>query len=197
MANPVIRGFRNLMRFSGRDSRGQFWPYVGVVFALTFVLNGAGMAWMMSDLFADVAAYAETNPDTTVVTSTPGSYSIQYEGDAPAGMPMPDMRIFSGVMAVTVLIAVSLLAAAVSRRLHDRNIPAWWGLAPLPFLAFGLFGMNQLFGAVMEGNEPDFSLFGLIFMNNVLYMAVLVTLVIIMAQQGTVGPNRYGEEGQA
>lgn len=195
MANPVIRGFRNLTRFSGRDSRGQFWPYAGVVFALTFVLNGAGMAWMMSDFFADIGTYAETHPDATVI-STPGSYTIQYEGDAPADMPMPDMSIFSGVMAVTILIAVGLFAAAVSRRLHDRNIAAWWGLAPLPFLAFGLFGMNQLFGVVMKGTEPDFSLFGLIFLNNVLYMAVLVTLITMLCLRGTSGPNRRGEEGQ-
>ena len=41
MANPIVRGFRNIARFSGRDSRGEFWPYAAVVFALVFIMLAA------------------------------------------------------------------------------------------------------------------------------------------------------------
>jgi uncharacterized membrane protein YhaH (DUF805 family) len=129
MANPVLRGFRNITRFSGRDRRGQFWPYVAVIIALMMVVNGATMSWMMSNMFADVQHAAATDPQVTTVHASPDSYTIQVEGD-PADVPVPDFRIFFGGLAAGLLLAVGLMAAAVSRRLHDRDKSALWGSPP-------------------------------------------------------------------
>jgi uncharacterized membrane protein YhaH (DUF805 family) len=34
MQNSIVRGFKSILRFSGRDTRSQFWPYAGAAFAV-------------------------------------------------------------------------------------------------------------------------------------------------------------------
>jgi uncharacterized membrane protein YhaH (DUF805 family) len=192
MANPIIRGFGQLARFSGRDLRGQFWPYAAAVLAIVFVLSGAAMAWVMADIFAEMQAFAMAHPEAATVTSGPGQYSIQIDAGQ-TGAPMPDPVPFFGTLAVTVLLAVGLLAAAVSRRLHDSGRSAYWGLLPLPFLLFGLGAFPMMMADFTRSPEPDMGLFFALFLNNIIYMAALATLVVLLAQRGTAGPNKYGE----
>lgn len=195
MANPVIRGFRSLARFSGRDTRGQFWPYAGVVFALFMVASMASMGWMMSDIFADMQAFASEHPEAATVTAGPGSYSISIDPGHPEA-PIPDFgRIFTG-MQIGIVAAVTLFAAAVSRRLHDRNQSALWGLMPLPFLLFASVAFPTVMADLMESENPDLSLFFAIFANNLLYLVALGSLIIMLALPGTQGPNRFGPEAQ-
>lgn len=196
MANPIIRGFSKLTQFSGRDTRGEFWPYVGAVIALTFVLNALLMGWVMNQIFADLQAYAAAHPESVTTTVSPGSYSVSVNEGA-TGAPVPDFTPFFGGMIVFVVLNIGLLAAAVSRRLHDRNKSALWGLMPVPFLLFGMIGMLLLMGPMMNGGTPDFSLFGLLFLNNLVYIVALVTLIVMLAQQGTQGPNRFGADRTA
>lgn len=193
MANPIIRGFSKLTQFAGRDTRGEFWPYAGVVIALSFILNAMLMSWIMNQVFADFQTYAAAHPESVTTTVSPGSYSVSVNGAA-AGAPMPDFTPFFGGMIVFILLNVGLLAAAVSRRLHDCNKSALWGPAPVPFLLFGVIGMRLLMGPMTTGGTPDFSLFGLLFINNVIYMVALVTLIVMLAQRSTPGPNRFGAD---
>jgi uncharacterized membrane protein YhaH (DUF805 family) len=194
MANPIIRGFRGVTRFSGRDTRGQFWPYAGVVFALLFAGWAVFLGLQMAALFQDMSAFAAAHPEAATVHSSPGQYSIQIDGDHPEA-PMPDLSLMFVAMWTLVGLAVALLAAAVSRRLHDRNIRAWWGLLPVPFLAAGVILFPMLIKPVMEGGpEPDVGLLSLLFLNNIVYMIALVTLIAMLAKRGTVGPNRFGAE---
>lgn len=195
MANPVTRGFRNLTRFSGRDTRGQFWPYAGVVFALTMVVMMASMAWMMSDVFADMQAFAMEHPEAATVTAGPGSYSISVEAGHPEA-PLPDFTRFFLGMKIGILAAVALFGAAVSRRLHDRNKSALWGLMPVPFLVFASFAFPIMMADFMKTETPDLRLFFAIFANNMLYLIALASLIIMLILPGTPGPNRFGEEGQ-
>lgn len=193
MANPIIRGFRNVTRFSGRDKRGQFWPYAGVVFAVSFFAFGVCMALVMNAIFADMSAFAVAHPESATVQSSPGHYSIQIDGQHPEA-PVPDFTLFFVGLWAMVGTVVVLLAAAVSRRLHDRNMRAYWGLLPVPFLAVASTGFPLLMHQAMQGEEPDMGLFLLLFLNNMVYLVALVTLIIMLAMRGTVGPNRFGPE---
>lgn len=194
MANPIIRGFSNLTRFSGRDRRRQFWPYAGVVAALVYLLAGGLMVAAMAPMMAEMSEYAAANPEHATVVSGPGTYSVSIDADAPGAPGMPDMTIAFGGLGLAMLAAVVLLAAAVSRRLHDTGRTALWGLAPLPFLTFSMVMMPTLMRNFMGDSDPNFGLFGLLFLSNVLYMAALVGLVALLCLGTRPGANRYGEE---
>lgn len=193
MANPIARGFRNLARFSGRDTRGQFWPYAGVVFALVFLACGGVMAFVMNDLFAEMQQFAAEHPEAATIQSSPGSYSISVDASHPEA-PMPDLGAFFATLAGMVLTMVGLLAAAVSRRLHDSGRRAFWGLMPLPFLLFGLTGFPIMMTQAMASEAPNLGLFFLLFFNNLFYMVALVSLIVLLTLRGTIGPNRFGPE---
>jgi uncharacterized membrane protein YhaH (DUF805 family) len=193
MANPIIRGFRGIARFSGRDTRGQFWPYAGVVFALVFLGFGMVMSLVMNEIFAEMQQFAAEHPEAATIQSSPGSYSISIDASHPAA-PMPDLGLFFGVMAAMVLTAISLLAAAVSRRLHDSGRRAFWGLMPLPFLLGGLTIFPLMISQFAATDAPNFGLFFLLFFNNLLYLVALASLIVLLALRGTRGPNRFGPE---
>ncbi|MDO9077341.1 MAG: DUF805 domain-containing protein [Brevundimonas sp.] len=193
MANPIIRGFRGIARFSGRDTRGQFWPYAGVVFALIFLGFGIVMSLVMNSMFAEMQAFAVAHPEAATVQSSPGSYSIAIDASHPEA-PMPDLGPFFAVMAAMALTAISLLAAAVSRRLHDSGRRAFWGLMPVPFLLLGVTAFPMIISQFMASDTPNLGLFFLLFFNNLLYLIALASLVILLALRGTRGPNRFGPE---
>lgn len=197
MANPIIRGFTKLTQFSGRDTRGEFWPYVGVVIALMMILGGMVGGLVMSRVLADLQPYA-TDSQVHIAPAVPVSPSdpIRLEVREPspeAPMPMPDFTPFFIMQAVLVILNVALLAAAVSRRLHDTNRSAYWGLMPVPFVVGGILGMLYLMAPVMTGGAPNFGLFGLLFLNNIIYLVTLVTLIVMLAQPSKPGANRHGE----
>lgn len=193
MANPIIRGFRGIARFSGRDTRGQFWPYAGVVFAVVFLGFGMVISLIMSGMFAEMQQFAVEHPEAATIQSSPGSYSIAMDSSHPAA-PIPDFGPFFAVMAAMVLTAISLLAAAVSRRLHDSGRRAFWGLMPVPFLLGGLTIFPVLMSQFASTDTPSLGLFFLLFFNNLVYLVALVSLIILLALRGTRGPNRFGSE---
>jgi uncharacterized membrane protein YhaH (DUF805 family) len=190
--DSIRHGFTSLTRFSGRDPAGRFWPYVGAVIALFFAAAAATMGPIMSGTFARMQTFAAEHPDQATVTEGPGSYSIQIHGNHPE--LMPDMTPFFTVMQVGCALAVLLLAAAVTRRLHDRGRRGWWGLPPVVFLVGGLTLFPRLFGSVLHGDMTPgaMKLFGLLFANNVLYLASLVLLIVLLAGASQPGENRFG-----
>lgn len=193
MANPIIRGFANLARFSGRDRRGEFWPYAGVVFVVMFVAMGAAAFWAVSPMITEAAQFAAEHPDSATVQVSPGAYSVQIDAGAPDA-PMPDFTRMFGAMGACLAILVVLLAAAVTRRLHDRGLGGYWGLAPVLFLAVAFVGFPMMISNMMATDTPDMGLFLLLFLNNLLYMIALAGLILVLALPGTRGPNRYGPE---
>jgi len=108
---------------------------------------------------------------------------------------------FWGTMVVGVVAMACLLAAAVSRRLHDRGLSGRWALIPLGLLMTMMSGFGLLFLSVWEKAPTNdystdisfvFGLFG-IMVGNLFYMASLVTLVIFLCLPGHTVANRYGE----
>lgn len=191
MANSILRGFRSLHVFSGRDTQAQFWPYAVVVFVAVFVLAGIGMAFAMQGMFAEMQQFAVEHPEAVTVERSATSYSMSIDANHPEA-PQPDLSGVFVMMGGVVTLVVVLLAAAVSRRLHDCNRPAWLGLAPVIFLTSGLVLFPRMMDEMMASPEPNMGLFGLLFLNNILYLVTLGVLILQCALRGTAGPNRYG-----
>ncbi|HWW25157.1 MAG TPA: DUF805 domain-containing protein [Caulobacter sp.] len=190
--DAVRNGFTGLLRFSGRDPARRFWPYAGVVVALLFVAAGVTMSATMSTAFGSMQRFAAEHPDQATVTQGLGSYSIEIHGNHP-GL-FPDMTPFFTVMQVGCTLAVLLLAAAVTRRLHDRGRRGWWGLPPLPFLIVGMTVFPRLFQRTLTGEmTPDtIKLFAVLFTNNMLYLASLGLLIFLLVGASQPGENRFG-----
>jgi uncharacterized membrane protein YhaH (DUF805 family) len=93
------------------------------------------------------------------------------------------------------LAIVSLLAAAVVRRLHDLGRSGLWGLLPLPFLAGSLAATPFLFDLFSSERGPRGAEL-LIFLPGSVLWIVVIALVVLLAKPGEEGPNRYGAAPQ-
>ena len=122
MSNFITHNITRLATFSGRDTRAQFWPYAGVVFAVMMVIYSVAFATRMGPLIAKTHAYTLNHPEQATVTTGPGHYSVSIEGEAPElTRAFEDMaQTVLGASGVMVVVLVALYAAAVVRRLHDR-----------------------------------------------------------------------------
>jgi uncharacterized membrane protein YhaH (DUF805 family) len=190
MMESIRYNLRSLARFSGRDPRRRFWPYAGAVFLLSWISIWLVMAPRIFGTFARIQQFAREHPEETTVISGPGHVSVSIEGAHPELMPnvLGMMQGVAAVSAVTVL----LLAAAVTRRLHDRGRTGAWGLVPVVLLATGFYGMSEMFAGFGTGTPPDPRLFFAMFVNNMAYLASLIFLVVQLASAGGEGPNRFG-----
>jgi len=191
MLTAIGHNLTRVARFSGRDSRVQFWPYAVALFGLA--VAGMTMVFLpvMRDSMMRMQRFAAEHPGQAHIEQGPGHYSITIEGYHPE--LMPDLSGASYAFAVVVALFVLLVAASVARRLHDRDKSGLWGLLPLPFLAAS-FALFPVLSRSFSASEPDFGLFGLLFLNNLLYLAVLGYLILLLIGQGTPGPNRFGPE---
>ena len=131
------------------------------------------------------------NPESATIASGPGQYSVQFDGNPPPEIEGIFQHLLL-VMSVLVLAAIILLAAAVVRRLHDRNRNGIWGFLPVPFPAFGLVGMAFFHSSMNDVSEPPMGLFVAIFVNNIIYLACLVTLIVMLASRSDPDENRFG-----
>lgn len=190
MFASIRHGFANLARFSGRDSRERFWPYalvlVGAAFVAMFLSFGVGFAGS----FQKTIAYAEAHPDKATVTRSGGSVSVTIHEPSPE--LMPDMApMFLGLRVIVPIIGL-LLAAAVTRRLHDTGRSGLWGLPPVVFLGIALALFPSMFQRLMAGDESAIGLFLPLFANNMAYLASLGLLVFLLCREGKPDANRYG-----
>ncbi|MBO9708810.1 MAG: DUF805 domain-containing protein [Caulobacter sp.] len=188
----VRNGFSGLARFSGRDSARRFWPYAGVVVALLFLAAGATMSITMNTMFSRMQTFAIEHPDQATVTQGPDGTSIEIQGNHPE--LTPDMTPFFTVMQAGSAAVVILLAAAVTRRLHDRGRHGWWGLPPAILLAAGMVLFPRVFQSTIEGGmtADNMKMLGLLVVNNLLYLGSLALLIILLAGAGQPESNRYG-----
>lgn len=184
--------FKRLFDFTGRENRASFWPYAALIFSLSVIGMLAVMIPMMATTMSKMQQIAADHPEDVTVTSGPGQYSMSVNGNHPELTPDFTMMI-SGV-GVVCLIAVLLYAAAVVRRLHDRGMTGWWGIMPIPFLLYSFIQMPRFFGSAAIGQQPDLAVFFSIFLSNMLYLAALVTLIVLLAGGSTAGTGPYDAE---
>ena len=182
----IGRGFAGLLRFDGRDGRASFWPYAVFVVFLDQIGVMAAMLPAIDRIYRYILAQLEQTQ-----TGGPGDHSVEITSNAPdLGPIMPGMV---GVATLVTAITVALLAAAVVRRLHDRDRRGYWGLLPIPFIAAGLALMPRIFtGFLAEPEAPDMPAFLALVLNNLAYLGTLGLLIVLLAGPGTPGPNRFG-----
>lgn len=91
------------------------------------------------------------------------------------------------------IVFVLLLAAAVVRRLHDRDRTGLWGLLPLPFMIVGMANQDAAV-AIATARRALSRIEMLMFMTTPLFWLSVIALIVILAGEGTKGPNRFGSE---
>lgn len=172
-SDAVRHCLRNLATFRGRDTRSQFWFYVLALFIAQQILTVVIAALLIFGVIGP-AFGADTSPDPTTFFAT--------------------FRLFMAAALAIPIVAIVLLAAALVRRLHDRGLSGWWASMPLPFLLFGTVAFIQQFSTFNQP-EPTFDhgLFGLMFVNNAVYLATLLALVVLLVKESDPRQNRYGE----
>jgi uncharacterized membrane protein YhaH (DUF805 family) len=168
MQNAIMRGFANVFRFRGRDTRSEFWPYAGAAFALYMVVG-----------------WAVTIPMSLSLLDHPIT-STDFEASQ-------EMRFLWACFLVIIFLKM-LLAAAVARRLHDSGRTAFWGLLPLPFGAYCGMMFLRFFSQIETGGpgEPGLWLFLALLVGNLLYFVSMIWLIVLLALRGTPGPSRFG-----
>lgn len=177
--------FKRLLDFSGREDRASFWLYAALAFVIVMIAAAAIFVPMMIHVMGAMQDYAAAHPEQATVISGPGHYSISIQGNHPEFFPMDSLLLFLGV---TFGLALLLYAAAVVRRLHDRGKSGFWGLMPLPFIAYSAIVIATMFGS---WPQPDMTLFFSIFLSNLLYLATLIWLIVLLAGASDPARNRF------
>lgn len=188
--NSVVHGLKGLIRFKGRDPRGLFWPYAAVVVVVAMIAMGAIMIPEINASFDRMARYVAENPGSGSVTYSTSGAEVAVEGYHPE--LMPDFGKLFGGMRIVIAGLFVLLAAAVTRRLHDTGRSGLWGLPPIILLASATVLFPFAMDAMMVGEHPDLRPFFLAFANNVLYLAALGLLIVFLILPGKKDANRYG-----
>lgn len=62
------------------------------------------------------------------------------------------------------------------------------------YTALGFAVLPLLLASLVSAGQPDLRLFGLLFLNNLIYLGTLGLLVIFLCLNGTRGPNRFGPQ---
>lgn len=190
----MIGSFRHnlarLFQLGGRSSPTQFWPYMIVMIVLQILATSVPVTWVVNESFTNIRRFAAEHPDQATVIQGPDHYSVEIDGYHPELMPgMQDFAITAGVI---LLLFLLLTGPAMVRRLHDSNRSGWWLLPTLVTLVIGLAGTPLLVNGGLNGGDPSLFLFGLLLLNNLVYLASLLVMLLLLIADGTPGPNRYG-----
>jgi uncharacterized membrane protein YhaH (DUF805 family) len=180
---------RGLARFNGRDSQRQFWPWAIIIFLVSqaaatiiVVIPIASAFARFMQMVAKEAAKPNEDPEAA---------------DMLAERLMADMASEMGAiwqpLAVVTIVTVALLAAAVTRRLHDRGRTGLWGLLPVPFLAVSVATMPYTFRLGMAPKEVA-PMDTFLMLAGPMSWVTLIVLVVLLVGEGDPGSNRFGPE---
>lgn len=179
----IAHNVRGLGRFSGRDTRGQFWPWAIGVFLLSTIATMMAILPILLDMLIGFQQLLHQPIDPA------DPYGASIEPDALL-LLMPDFSRLQIPFAAINAVAVLLLAAGVTRRLHDRDKAGWWGLMPVPFLAIGILLMPY---STQINPEPG-PMPLLATLNSLCSWGALIGLIFLLVGEGSQGANRYGDE---
>jgi uncharacterized membrane protein YhaH (DUF805 family) len=178
--------FGGVLRFSGRDGRGLFWPWAIFVFLLMQAVSILVMIPVMFSGFMRVIQAVQKQDFSSGA------------GPDPAAVERATAQMMAGLgwlwipTALIDAVMVALLAAAVTRRLHDRDRTALWGLLPLPFKAIGVAFMPATFAFALAPTQPNPAM-KLLLLQAPFFWGSLLWLCFLLAGEGTKGPNRFGD----
>lgn len=188
-AASVRHNVARLLRFSGRDSRAQFWPWAIAVFLLGMVLDIIAMIPMMTEMMRRMFAYIKAHPEG-LPQPQPGGPPLPPE-------LMPDFSGFTQIAGAVGVLTVLLWWAAVVRRLHDRDRSGWWGAVILPFQIAAILLAPPASKAMLSGAVQSRPVALIASLNGAGYWIAFIFLLVILAGNGTPGPNRYGDPPSA
>jgi uncharacterized membrane protein YhaH (DUF805 family) len=180
---------RRLHDFSGRDARGQFWPWAIFLFILSMIAYIVAFVPVMAQWMTRIQRFVIEHPKDL---PDPGPFKPGVN-PFPAEL-MPDFHAFFLAGIVINVVGIALIAASVTRRLHDRDRTGAWALAYLPFIAIGNFFGPRAFASFGMVNPPNPMLVTLLALNNLMSFAILILLIVQFASAGTPGPNRFGPD---
>lgn len=184
----IGRGLGGVTRFSGRDTPGQFWPWAIFVFILStiasFTIMLPPMMRAMLTMFrtldeANRAGSPEPSPE-----EVSQAFMTQYAAE---------LEMLALPMAAVNLVSALLLAAAIVRRLHDRDRTGLWALMPLPFMLISILYMPAAMAVAMGRRDlPPLEMAAS--SAGSFYMLTLIVLIVLLVGSGTDGPNRFGPD---
>lgn len=190
------RHLSGLADFSGRENREPFWLWILVVYVAQTVV---GILIMFPLMFSWMGPMMQGDP-----------HRFDDHPELIMQMMMPMMSTMMTFGAVLGVVWIVLIAAAVTRRLHDSGRSGWWAapvlalhvvmplvyatIFPKFFAAMGAVrdGMTpeQVNAAMMPAMQPIMwlSLAGMI------GFVIMIVLVVFLCQPGTSGVNRFGDD---
>jgi uncharacterized membrane protein YhaH (DUF805 family) len=198
----ILYNFRNLARFSGRDTRAQFWPYTLFLFIVQTIVMMIIIIPMMYRMMTIPFEFLHQHPPTVNETLNPVELKgfVQTRIHEVLADTLPIAMIIGSIMTV---VFVLLIAAAVTRRLHDRGKSGYWGLAPVPFAAFSIVAAPASFSRNLARGYDSSRLLDAwdllriaTTLNGLVYWAALILLIVLLAQRSSPGPNGYGPDTQ-
>lgn len=191
MAGSIGHNLGSLARFSGRDRQRMFWPYAITVALLTVVGGGiAGAAYVVMEMIpimqrrlSDIGTIPDDQAETVVRERMSGMMSELTP-------VMTNLIWFSAALTV---LSILLLAASVTRRLHDAGRSAFLGLIPLPFIAISFAMFPSAMQQAMSLTVPDRGSLILSSVLNLGYYGSLIALIVLLCGQTQPQPNRHGD----
>lgn len=181
---------RRLADFSGRSTRAEFWPFVFLIYAVQQI----GTMIAINPFMQSFQKFADADREGAVTPAMQAEMTRQF------------FSLFDHIMTISgvfMVASVVLLSAVVTRRLHDAGRSGWWAAPIVALGASGVWLFSRVFPLFRElqANDPGPEAFREImtamipvFANNALYLVVFITVIVFCAQDGTAGPNRFGED---
>ena len=169
--DAVASVLRNLLNFSGRASRPEYWWFFLITLVVGIVLQSQFLGWI-----------------------SPRSL-IHFDAVL---LAISIIQFLLGLAVILPVVYLVVMPAVAARRLHDTGRSARWLLIPcVVILGWAIIvGIATLDGSPFFddgwGVVIAAVLFGVIWA--LISMVGLVALTIVLAAPGTVGPNRYGPD---
>ncbi len=187
LLSSIRHNLGRLLQFSGRDTRRQFWPWAILVFLAHMIAGILIMIPMMAEVMNRIVKVSQSGSDGAQDPEIVAAHveSVMVETMSDLGRLWLPSLILQAVAAL-------LLAAAVARRLHDRDRSGYWGFLPIPFMAIGLSNL-PIAGNMVTGRELSFMQAISLSLGYGYWIALLV-LVIMLVGEGDKGANRFGED---
>jgi uncharacterized membrane protein YhaH (DUF805 family) len=119
-----------------------------------------------------------------------GAMSWAFQG--PASWPSGQMSVFTA-LTIGPILSVILLAAATTRRLHDRGRSGGWGLpAATSLVIAAVLPPCFVIAAGSEDGPMMWTVARLLIVNSLFFLASLTLLIVLLAGAGQARENRFG-----
>ena len=190
MLGAVKYNLAHLLDFGGRDARQTFWYYMLFLFVLNVGVGIVAAIPFIGQIMSSVMVAAQSGDQAAVEAALAASTGEMLESMVWLGL-------------VTACHNILLIAAALTRRLHDSNLSGWWGLVPLGLQAFATWHtfaridqLKALMAQTMQqATDPQAAMMAQSQMSSQSLIGWLpvIALVILGVRKSTDGPNRYAE----